>query len=117
MTFKHIEQHRPASRPPGTAPDLAPEELHLIAFDVADRRRRNRLVRHLQRYGQRVQESVFEAWLTPAQRAALLQGAQARLHPEQDRLACYALTADDQRHVRLIGVGAALTPNPDYVLL
>lgn len=104
-------------RKPGPAPDLAAEELHLIAFDVADDRRRYRLVRHLERYGQRVQESVFEAWITPQQRAALLQGAQALLHPGQDRLACYALTPDDQRHVRLLGVNARLTANPDYVLV
>ena len=114
---KHHRKLPPPPAKPGPDPDLAPEELHLIAYDVADDRRRRRLVQHLERFGLRVQESVFEAWITAQQRAAVLQGAQALLHPEQDRLACYALTADDLRHVRLLGASAALSPNPDYILL
>ena len=93
------------------------EELHLIAYDVSSNRRRYRLARMLEGHGRRVQESVFEAWLTPRQREELLVRAEHLLHPDRDRLACYALTADDLCRVRFLGVAAAVTPNVDYTIL
>lgn len=92
------------------------EELHLIAFDIASDRRRYRLTRLLQRYGYRVQESVFEAWMSRAQRQALLARAAGILQPEQDRLVCYTLTAKEAAGMRAIGA-AHRTENPDFHLI
>ena len=52
-----------------TASPQDTEQLHLIAFDLASDRRRYRLTRLLEGYGQRVQESVFECWISGEQRA------------------------------------------------
>ena len=92
------------------------EQLHLIAFDLASGRRRYRLTRLLEGYGLRVQESVFEAWMTDAQRDILLRKAEALLHSGQDRLVCYALTADESRRVQSLGCAQG-APNPDFHLL
>jgi CRISPR-associated protein Cas2 len=92
------------------------EQLHVIAFDLASDRRRYRLTRLLEGYGLRVQESVFEAWLTDQQQALLLRKAEALLHPEQDRLVCYILTPDESRRLRTLGC-AYVAPNPDFHLL
>lgn len=92
------------------------EQLHVIAFDLTDDRRRYRLTRLLEGYGLRVQESVFEAWLTDPQRDMLLRKAGAIIHPAQDRLVCYALTAAECRQQRTLGC-AQRTPNPTYYLV
>lgn len=92
------------------------EELHVLAFDVANDRRRYRLVRLLERYGQRVQESVFEAWLTPPQRSALLDRARALLHETEDRLVCYVLTAAESERLRTLGTSTR-TLNPSFFVL
>ncbi|RPE63047.1 CRISPR-associated Cas2 family protein [Tibeticola sediminis] len=102
---------------PADTLSTATERLHLIAFDVADDRRRYRLTRLLQRYGERVQESVFEAWMSAAQRGALLSAARGILHSTQDRLVCYALTGDEARRIRTMGCGRPVTPNPDFHLV
>jgi CRISPR-associated protein Cas2 len=39
--------------------------LHLAAYDVSSDKRRRRLARVLERFGTRVQFSVFEVWLEP----------------------------------------------------
>ncbi len=99
--------------------DAAPqriEQLHVLAFDLSSDRRRYRLTRLLEGYGLRVQESVFEAWLTDAQHAALLRKAEAILQTAQDRLVSYTLTLEESRHLRNLGC-AQPTPNPDYHLL
>lgn len=101
---------------PAVSPPHAVEELHVLAFDVADNRRRYRLVRLLERYGQRVQESVFEAWLTPQQRSALLERASRLLHPSQDRLVCYALTLAESSRLRTLGASTR-TPNPSFFVI
>lgn len=92
------------------------EQLHVIAFDLSSDRRRYRLTRLLEGYGLRVQESVFEAWLTDQQQDILLRKAQSILHPEQDRLVCYVLTPDEARKLRTLGC-AQPSANPDYHLL
>ena len=36
----------------------------LVIYDITDNKRRNRMVKYLERYGMRVQRSAFEAFLT-----------------------------------------------------
>ena len=38
----------------------------LVCYDVRDERRLRRVAKTMERYGQRVQKSVFECWLTKA---------------------------------------------------
>ncbi|MGC8808378.1 MAG: CRISPR-associated endonuclease Cas2 [Thiomonas sp.] len=99
-----------------TASPQDTEQLHLIAFDLASDRRRYRLTRLLEGYGQRVQESVFECWISGEQRATLLRKAAAIVHPAQDRLVCYALTADESARCRTYGCAQPIL-NPDYHLI
>jgi CRISPR-associated protein Cas2 len=43
----------------------------IVAYDITSTRRRNKLVRILEKFGQRVQYSIFECELTPAGAVAL----------------------------------------------
>lgn len=64
----------------------------VIAYDIADDRRRRRVVAILEDVAARVQESVFEAWLTEPARAALIHRLEAGLVPG-DSLRVYVLGA------------------------
>ncbi len=63
----------------------------LVAYDISDDRRRTRVMKLLQGYGQRVQYSVFECDLTPQQYAALRRELRSRLHDRADSVRYYTL--------------------------
>lgn len=44
-----------------------------ICYDISDTKKRNRLVKILEEYGQRVQYSIFEFFITEAQHVRLIQ--------------------------------------------
>ncbi len=77
----------------------------VIAFDVADDKRRRHLVRVIESYGVRAQESVFEAWLSERERNKLICEAKKQIKAEIDRLALYVLSPTDFSDVVSIGVG------------
>lgn len=78
-------------------------EFTVCAYDVADDKRRRRLVRVLEAWGERVQESVFEAWLTQNERSRLERVAWRCLDKAQDRLAIYGLPATDLADIVSLG--------------
>lgn len=77
----------------------------VIAFDVADDKRRRRLVSVLESFGVRAQESVFEAWLNDFERNKLLREAHQQIRPELDRMAVYVLPPTDFADIVSLGVG------------
>lgn len=77
----------------------------VIAYDVSDNRRRRALVRVLEAFGDRAQESVFEAWLTDNERNRLEQRAYACLERTEDRLAIYVLPRIDREDIVSLGLG------------
>lgn len=85
------------------------ELVTVIAYDVADDRRRTRLATVLEDYGDRVQYSVFECLLDDRRLEDLRRAAAAILEPDEDRIAYYRLCprcgcqAADRHHGRRIG--------------
>ena len=78
--------------------------LVLVSYDVCtvDRRGRARLRRvakACQDYGQRVQNSVFECNVDPAQWAALKQALLGRCDEDEDSLRFYFLGSNWQRRI------------------
>lgn len=88
----------------------------VIAFDVADDRRRRKLVRVLESFGYRALESVFEAWLTPDERRRLEERALRCIKADEDRLAFYALPEADRCDTIVLGSGT-LAPNERHWLV
>jgi len=74
----------------------------VIAYDVSDDRRRNRLARLLLDYGDRVQGSVFEADLSSDEVERILSRA-AELVESAESLKVYVLCADCADRVRSLG--------------
>jgi CRISPR-associated protein Cas2 len=87
--------------------------LMLITYDVstetsAGRRRLRRVARACLDFGQRVQQSVFECEVDPAQWTALRARLMSEIDPESDSLRFYRLGAEGRRRVEHIGAKPAL---------
>lgn len=84
----------------------------LVTYDVRTdskegRRRLRRIARACEDWGQRVQFSVFECDLDPAQWTALRARLIAIIDPEADSLRFYLLGAEWRRRVEHIGAKPA----------
>lgn len=82
--------------------------LMLITYDVATitpagRKRLRRVARACLDYGQRVQNSVFECEVDPAQWVALRARLLAEILPKEDSLRFYRLGAEGKRRVEHVG--------------
>lgn len=87
--------------------------LMLITYDVstetpAGRRRLRRVARACLDYGQRVQNSVFECEVEPAQWTSLRARLINEINEKEDSLRFYRLGAGGQRRIEHIGAKAAL---------
>ena len=87
--------------------------LVLVSYDVstldaAGRRRLRRVAKACLDWGQRVQLSVFECELDPAQWAALKGRLTALIDPERDSLRFYFLGANWRRRVEHVGAKPSL---------
>ena len=84
----------------------------LVAYDVntesvAGRRRLRRVARTCLDFGQRVQHSVFECEVDPAQWTALRARLVGEIDPTTDSLRFYRLGADGRRRVEHVGAKPA----------
>jgi len=87
--------------------------LMLVAYDVntmtpAGRRRLRRVARACLDFGQRVQNSVFECEVDPAQWAELRARLIAEIDPAADSLRFYRLGAEGRRRSEHIGARPTL---------
>lgn len=77
-----------------------------IMYDIVDTNRRNRLVKILEEFGERVQYSVFEFILTKAQHVHLMQrlkkGGFMEDH-ETDKVRVYYFDKEDHSKIRNYG--------------
>ncbi len=88
------------------------ERFYTIAYDIPDDGRRVKVANILKSFGERVQLSVFECWLNPAQLQQLKTLVQKKLELSQDSLRIYPIGGT----VEVLGTGR-LTPDPDYLIL
>lgn len=87
--------------------------LILITYDVstetgAGRRRLRRVARACLDYGQRVQYSVFECEVDPAQWAVLRARLLSEIDPARDSLRFYRLGAEGRRRIEHVGAKPVL---------
>jgi len=91
----------------------------VLAYDVADDRRRARMAKFLEARGQRVQESVFEVLASADELDALLRAATEgeRFDAAVDSVRAWPLCAACQPMARVVGVGPAVSaPGKPIVL-
>ena len=89
--------------------------LVVVTYDVntetpESRRRLRHIAKKCQNLGQRVQKSVFECLVDPAQWASLRQGLIDEINPEEDSLRFYFLGRNWKRRVEHVGAKQAYDP-------
>lgn len=85
----------------------------IVSYDVATdegkgQRRLRRVAKACQDYGQRVQYSVFECIVDPAQWTVLKERLISEINPEKDSLRFYYLGSNWHHRVEHIGAKAAI---------
>lgn len=93
----------------------------LITYDVSTetsegRRRLRRVAKRCLNCGQRVQKSVFECLVDPAQWAVLRQNLLDEINPTEDSLRFYFLGANWKIHVEHVGANTAIDPEGPLVV-
>lgn len=93
----------------------------LVTYDVATqdaagRRRLRKIARMCQNYGQRVQYSVFECQVDPAQWAALRAELIDEMDASQDSLRFYRLGSNWRPRIEHVGVKESYDPDGPLVM-
>jgi len=66
----------------------------VVAYDISDDKRRNKIAKILEEYGERKNFSVFECLLTHAQLGKMKQKIQAKMKDPTDTVLYYPLCKD-----------------------
>jgi CRISPR-associated protein Cas2 len=85
-------------------------QLHIAAYDISDDQRLRTALRLLKGYASGRQKSVFECFLTAAERKALLADIASLLDPVEDRFVLLRL--EPRGKVRVRGKGIKPTDPP-----
>ena len=93
----------------------------LVAYDVqtedkSGQRRLRRIAKLCQNFGQRVQFSVFECLVDPAQWISLRAKLVSEIDPKKDSLRFYFLGANWQARVEHVGAKPAYNPEGPLIL-
>jgi CRISPR-associated protein Cas2 len=87
----------------------------LIVYDIADNHRRSHLSNCLEGYGRRVQESVFECFVSLEQMPVIFERA-SQIVTTEDNLRFYWIPSDAVPRTLTVG-SAPPTPPPDYYII
>ncbi len=91
--------------------------LWVIAYDIADDKRRRQLVKCLAKQTQRVQESIFEGWLTKTELNHILSEAALLLDLAEDKLRAYPLAVKKSERYGVYGQQVATRQEADYWII
>ena len=93
-----------------------PEQLYLVAYDIADPRRLHKVARRLEGAGWRVQQSVFHCRLNCPDLDRLAKDLGEIIHAGEDCIRIYPLCGRDDRDIQV--AGRPLPPmDRDYYLV
>lgn len=90
--------------------------LYLLAYDIADPHRLARIAKAMEAIGERVQDSVFEAYLSQAELEKLLNKVGKLMDFQKDSLRIYFVCASCRAKVQILGPGRLTSP-PSSVIL
>ncbi len=90
--------------------EMNDRSFYLLAYDIHSDQRRAKIARLMESYSGRVQGSVFEGYLTPAELEKLLRKAKKIMQEKEDSLRIYNLCQSCRNKVRLVGQGEVTQP-------
>lgn len=88
----------------------------IISYDIANDKRRTRVLKLLKGYGTRVQYSVFECDLSTTQRAQVQRELADRIEPSFDSVRIYVLDTSAVTRIQIMGLGRVSTEPGYYVI-
>lgn len=83
---------------------------YLLTYDIADPKRLAKVAKAMEAIGERVQDSVFEAYLSPAELEKVVKKVERLMELQEDSLRVYALCAACRERVQTVGVGRVTAP-------
>ncbi|NJN05072.1 MAG: CRISPR-associated endonuclease Cas2 [Leptolyngbyaceae cyanobacterium SL_1_1] len=90
--------------------------LTLVVYDIADNRRRTKLAKLLEGYGRRVQESVFECFLSLEEMKGLHEKVMRRIQADEDNVRFYWIPPGAVAKSLAIGSEPPAPPQQAYFL-
>lgn len=88
----------------------------IIAYDIADPKRLNRIARVMLDYGVRVQKSIFEVSITPKAFHDLKKRVEKIIVAEADGVKYFPLCESCAGAVEIIGQGQFTDPDSEYYI-
>ena len=88
----------------------------LLAYDIADNKRRAKIAKLMEAMGERVQGSVFEAYLDAAELEKVVKKSEKVMKMEEDSLRIYFLCESCRPKLKTLGQGKP-TPPPDTLIV
>jgi CRISPR-associated protein Cas2 len=90
--------------------------LVLVVYDIADDKRRLKLSNFLEGYGRRVQESVFECFISLDEMKKLCELVRPKVKPELDNVRFYWVPVDAVARSLTIGSKLPEPPPKSYII-
>jgi len=88
----------------------------VVSYDIPDNKRRTKVAKLLEGYGQRTQYSVFECDINNDQRDTLEERLTRLIEPQEDDIRFYPLNEADVKRVRILGLGQLHRSRSYYVI-
>ncbi len=90
------------------------QQFLVVSYDISSDSRRRKVMKAMEGFGRRVQYSVFECLLTPAQ-ITQMQRRLKKLVGKDDSVRLYFISADDVKRIALLG-GANVIADRPFIL-
>jgi CRISPR-associated protein Cas2 len=90
--------------------------LVVVVYDIPDDRRRTKLATFLEGYGERVQLSVFECFLSLDEMRVMYQKLRRRVKPKEDNIRLYWISEEAVTRVLTIGSSPPKEPPNSYII-
>ena len=95
---------------------MAERNFYLLTYDIADPKRLAKVARAMEAVGERVQDSVFEAYLNPPELARLLKKMEKVMNLKEDSLRVYLLCGACREKIKCLGQGK-VTAHPGVMIV
>lgn len=87
----------------------------VVSYDISDDRRRRKVMKALEDFGKRVQYSVFECLLLPAEIAKLKKRVRPQVKEPGESIRFYFIGAEDVGRIQIIGSGKVTEEKIVYI--
>jgi CRISPR-associated protein Cas2 len=95
---------------------MTERSFYILAYDIGDNKRRNKIAKLMESLGERVQGSVFEAYLAPDELEKIYKRSQKVMNDKEDSLRVYSLCLACRGRITVKGEGR-VTPPPSLVVV